>query len=271
MKKTILTMVVTASLAAGSQASAMDVNAQNIAPDVSASNYFSENSFEQYGNPQSGAYVGVHAINGKFTQTTIDYTNIRAGDDTVLNPTTRSVKGFGVSIGHQDSQITDSLAHLLQIKRVSYGLEIDSTSGQINGPGMTIGNPDTFSAQYRSIALMAMSKINILQVWRFSPYFEFGGGVMHQTLYNYTIVADSNQAGSVSYPAAKNTGLAYQFGAGVDLFVTGHFDASVGYRYVSTNQIQLSNQAENSTSTVAESPTFKTNQGQWMLNMAYDF
>ncbi|MBX9705485.1 MAG: hypothetical protein K5Q00_04465 [Gammaproteobacteria bacterium] len=271
MKKTMLTMVVTASLAAASQASAMDVNAQNMAPDVSANNYFSENSFEQFGNPQSGYYVAVHAMNGHFTQKSNTYNTggNQGGNDTFLTADKHNVSGFGVSVGHQDSEITDNLARLLQVKRVSYGLELDSTSGKLNGNIVTNNNPGTYSAQYSSLALMATGKINVLQVWRFSPYFEFGGGVMHQELKNYNIVNDGGN--TQPSPTVKNTGMAYLLGVGVDVFVSSHFDASVGYRYITANDLVVSKDLADGTPAYAENPRFSADQGQLVMNIAYDF
>lgn len=274
MKKTILTMVVTASLAAASQASAMDVNAQNMAPDVSANNYFSENSFEEYGNPQSGYFVAVHGMTGQLDQTSLayNYGGNLGGNNSILNASTHSVSGFGVSFGHQDSEITDNLARFLQIKRVSYALEVDSASGTTNGNMTTNGLPFTYNAGYKSLSILATGKINVFKVWRFSPYFEFGGGIAHQTLsdYNYTQLNVTNTK-PVQYPDATDTGAIYETGIGVDVFVSSHFDASVGYRATSADDLVVSKTALNNTRSLAESPRFQTDQHQWIMSIAYDF
>lgn len=219
----------------------------------------------------SGWYVSVHATSGKLAIT--DFTQSDQADNagqeaypintTISQKTTR---GGGITVGYQYSQINNNLVRSLQVKRISYGLEIDKTSSHLQGDVNYVDQLATMNADYDSSALMATAKVNVFQVWHFSPYIEAGIGGMRQSLSQYEA---NYSTGVTTYPNTSNTGLAYQAGIGMDVLVTEHIDASIGYRYLHAKLITVSNQT--SMGKLENSSDLNTNQNQWIASIAYNF
>ncbi|MBY0545093.1 MAG: outer membrane beta-barrel protein [Gammaproteobacteria bacterium] len=218
-----------------------------------------------------GVYIGVTAIQGKlavdnFTQYTARETVNKAAYPINNTLTHNTTHGGGLSVGYQDCDIRNSVLRSLQVKRISYGLEVDKTTSNIQGNVDYMRNLATLHANYDSNALFATAKVNVFQMWHFSPYLEAGVGFMRQSLNNYQADYDT---GAVTIPNATNNGVAYQAGLGLDVLITQHIDASVGYRYIHAKPLVLSNQT--SVETLENSPSVNTDQSQWLASLAYIF
>ncbi|MBX9705483.1 MAG: hypothetical protein K5Q00_04455 [Gammaproteobacteria bacterium] len=267
MKKTTLIIALIAGLSATYQASAMNVNSSNMVPVVATNTDSVSNAFSQYGNPTSGLYFSAHVMTGDVLQKNNEYAG--AYDYPVrLTAGENSTHGFGITAGYQHGNITNAIAKFLQVKRVSTGIEVDSTTGNIQGSATTAGNPEHYHADYQSSAILFTNKVNVFQLGRFSPYVELGLGYTNQSLDAYELT-DNDTYNSVVLDDAKKSGFTHQIGAGIDVFVMSHMSASVGYRYVSSPSIALATQPVNNEPVLSQSPTFKTNQGQWLMSVTY--
>lgn len=214
----------------------------------------------------AGFYVSAHATTGKLSNDSYGYS--QSGYNTKNTLTNTVANGAGISVGYQDNQIDNNILNILQVKRVSYGLEFDAASANLEGQANTAGTLGNLQAQYANQAVFATVKMNVFQFWHFSPYVEAGVGYMQQTLNNYHI----NYVGAVrpvTLPAAQSTGPASQLGIGVDVWATQHVAASVGYRHVSTQSLSLPQQV--SSGAMSSQVNLKTNQNQWIASLAYTF
>lgn len=255
MKKNVLALIITTACFASSQATAMDLDTKNLKATNSDTN--------------SGWYIGVDAVTGTLAANSYSYGQGDGyGTFYPIQNTMSSARttGFGVNAGYQDSDIQNSTLRTLQVNRISYGLEFDTDAANLNGTADNGGYPATISANYHSKALFATTKINIFQVWHFSPYVKAGVGIMQQTLSNYAL----DYSGSdTTFPNANKTSPAFQVGTGIDFFITQHVNASVGYRYLHTNQLALPNQS--SQAGIVDAPSFNTNQNQLLASLTYNF
>lgn len=266
MNKTLLTTAL-AALIASASANAMDLNVENVstpAPYVASVNATASKPMVR----DSGFYIGVDAVKGSMKADSFSYT-LPGNGGPVSYPVANEVKsastsGYGVNVGYQDTQINSSILQALQIKRISYGLEFDQNSSHLQGTTDLVGTPGTLSADYKSSALFAMLKVNVFQVWHFSPYIEGGVGYMQQQVSDYQ--DNLGAFGMRTFPTAKTNGVASQWGAGMDLFVADHVTVSAGYRYVNASQLTIVQQ-----STTEASGNLNASQSQWLVRLDYDF
>lgn len=227
------------------------------------------NSFADYDVANTGVYfalgVGSGTLKTKTTQLTYQ-------DGTVwrFDGTANKTSAMNVELGYQISSIDNLLLRMLQVKRLSYGLELSSVtskfSGQDNDPDYSTMVP-TIAMRNKSLNVMFNVKANVFKVWRFSPYLLGGVGLSKSTL-NYNITTQPNSS-RYDMDAVKKQSFAYQFGAGVDFFVTNHFNLSAGYRFF--NAGNLVGATTGNISTIQASPVFATKQAQWVASIQYNF
>lgn len=117
-----------------------------------------------------------------------------------------------------------------------------SITGQVT-QGADLASSDVFPYQYQTSIQQLLAEAKVLSTLHnfIHPYAQLGLGMGFNTAKNYSVTIPDFLTFSPVYANKSQTSFAYNLGAGIDIDITSHLRAGIGYLFADSGKVSLGN------------------------------